>query len=150
MIKTLSLMIAVVMTAGITQAKISPVYEAIRVIDEAVEAMADLKDVDSEELLVHSVTIKDAKTVVVQVIDQVCNVEIKRKSLPPGMVGASLISATVKESTCRDTSSEVPMMSFEKISPKLSKAASLGKWITGIEVKSMKSGKAKLALTYAK
>lgn len=162
MIKKLSILLATLLTAGIANAKISPVYEVLRIIDEATEAVAELDGEDQEELEIAKVElvtsgesaahIASATRVIVTTEKKSCNVRIIRKNPPPGLIGASLLSATVSAKSCSEvmTTEVVKTMKYEKIAPKLSKAASEGKLISGLEVTSTKAGKAKLKLVYAK
>ena len=162
MIKNLSILFATLLTATIAHAKISPVYEVLRIIDEATQAMAEHLEVDQDDLEISNIKlhvlqgqsdvhVASAREVTVTVGRMSCVANIHRKNPPPGMIGGSLLSATISKSGCRDLWDVSPKsIAYGKIAPKLSKAASEGKLISAIQVTETKAGKAKLKLVYAK
>lgn len=149
--------IAAMMTFSIvSNAMIAPWYMQIREIDAAVEAVAEHLDVDGDgdvdanELKVSAIIDKLDGTFQVFTDTKDCTVEVKKTILKPIggskpiMAGAPSVTGEIK--ICHNMKEAVKAVTYEKISVKLDKAASIAKIVTGVKV----SAKGKIIVSYAK
>ncbi len=155
--------IATLMTLStVSQAMMAPWYRQIRQIDTAVEAMqekleksstahVDDKVEEAEELKLQVIQEQEEGVFFIATKYTSCIVTLTQKDLqkgPGGMIIAGAPSYTTKVTGCQEINEEAQgrTLTYEKISAKLDKAASLGKMVTSVMISS--TGKAKI--TYSK
>lgn len=144
-----------------SQAMMAPWYRQIRQIDTAVEAIqeklekmssanADDKVEEADELKLQVIQEQEEGVFFIATKYTSCLVTLTQKELkkgPNGIVIAGAPGYDAKVSGCRTLGEEEQgrTMSYEKISAKLDKAASLGKMVEGVMISS--TGKVKITYT---
>jgi hypothetical protein len=123
--------------SNVSQAMIAPWYMQIRQIDAAVEAVAERFKIDeSDALLLSDIQEREDDSFLVSTDKQACVVELVSSIMKShnGKPIAGAPSVTGKVISCEAHSVAMPTKSYEKISAKMSKAAAIGKFITGVHI----------------
>lgn len=143
--KTLLTFISSMTLASSAFAMISPSYMTVKVIDAAVEEMAEkmFSYEDAEEAPIASIEVL-SKGIQVTINNTSCLVTITRKPLPPGAAGSPGVIAKISDEKrdCQVIREDLKTVTYDKVLQKLDRAAKLGKIVQKVSVTN--SGKIKI------